>query len=128
MTKNVPVYQVVRKGLSRVVTFKLKAEWQEISHVKHQGKGTFQVVGMGKALKAEINLAVERNRKRKKLQPHRKRPVWLELTCSPQNQRAELGLVSENHRDCEEDLSETRTIQQGKKPLCEGVRDSQRPL
>lgn len=111
--------QVVRRGLSGVVTFKLKAEWQEISHVKNQGKGTFQVVRMGKALQAEINLAVERNRKR---------PVWLELTCSPQNQRAELGLVSENHRDCEEDLSETRTIQQGKKPPWEGVPDSQRPL
>lgn len=81
---------MVRKVLAKEVTFKLRAEWQRKNQpYNNKGKRTFQVEGIGNALRQK-----ETWQFREKEKGH----VWLELACSLKTQRAELGLVGENYR------------------------------
>lgn len=64
----------------------------ETSHAK-SGQKNIPGGGNSEDPKAEVNLAVRETEKG---------PTWLKLTCFPQTQRAELGLVGEKYRDDEE--------------------------
>lgn len=62
---------------------------------RHEKSGQKNIPGGGNSEdpKAEVNLAVGETEEG---------PTWLELTCFPQTQRAELGLVGEKYSDYEE--------------------------
>lgn len=73
------------KSPSEEVISRLNAEWQRKKQpYNNQGKRTFQVEGIGKALGQKETWQFRETEKG---------PKWLELACSLKTQRAELGLV-----------------------------------